>query len=351
MNNTIISHIKSKVKDNMLLLKYISSILAVTLVLTYIFLNADPYIYYNGQIYSTYYKIKIKNNKKIKGLEDKIKEKLEDINNQMSVFNPQSHISQINNLKAEDVINISQDMKYILQSAQKVYYASEKMYDPTVGPLIELWGFGVNKEQKIPTDDEVKKKLQYVGFDKIQITDNQLKKLHTQTFINLSSIAKGFAVDKISELLQSYGYQDFLIDIGGEIRVKGNKIGNSGWNIGVSYPQADNYNNILTLNIKDFSVATSGDYRKFFTDKSGKKYAHTISPINGYPVAHNLSSVTVFAKECMLADAWATAFMSLGEEKGLEIANKQQIAAIFIVKTQNRYKIVNSDKMKEIFGE
>lgn len=172
--------------------------------------------------------------------------------------------------------------------------------------------------------------------------------------LNLSAIAKGYAVDRIALLLKQEGYQNFVIDIGGEIYASGEKSdANKGWNIGIAVPKLDNApeQNAAVIRLRNMAVATSGDYRNYYY-KDNKRYSHTISPQTGYPVEHNLASATVFDTTCMRADALATAFMAMGEKKGLVFADKNKIAVIFFVRNENNeIRMIASQKARELLDE
>lgn len=338
----------------MRILKYISILAVVLIALVYVRENSSRYKIIKGNVFGTHYSVKIKTKDNINKLRDKIKVELEYINKHMSVFENDSEISNINHAEAGIWIPISPSLSYVLKNSQKVYTQSQGMFDPTVGKLVELWGFGVNKEHVIPQDNEIKEILSYTGFDKIQFNNDfsELKKEQKNTYINLSAIAKGYGVDKVAEVLHQNGYYNFIIDIGGEVRVSGRRSKKlKGWKVGVASPQKSNPNNVLILALRDYSVATSGDYRNFFT-KDNKKFSHTISPKTGYPVENDLTSVTVFHQECMLADAYATAIMSLGGDKGLKLANQLNLAAILLIRAPNdEIKMNFSDQAKQLIGD
>ena len=159
--------------------------------------------------------------------------------------------------------------------------------------------------------------------------------MNNNVTLNLSAIAKGYGVDRLAQLLKSNGYNDFIIEIGGEVIASGNKSNKiNGWNVGVVKPNETITENAFVITLKDYAVATSGDYRNFFY-VGDKKYSHTINPKTGYPINNNLLSVTVFHESCMIADGIATAIMSLGKEKGLDFAKNNDIAVIMFVKTED----------------
>lgn len=317
----------------MRLLKYFS-IIAIVIGIGFCIRQGQPrYQIFSGHIFGTVYHIKLRSSKEDKTLHDRIKEELALINGQMSVFEEDSEISKINRAPRGRDIELSDNMGYLLKHAQKIYNQSEGAFDPTIGPLIDFWGFGPGKVQKAPKPAEIRKRLQYVGFNKLKF-DSGFKKIHKtdrRTQLNLSAIAKGYGVDKVAELLEKYGYHDYVVEIGGEIRVSGSR-DNAGtpWTVGISEPN-ENGANAIAVDLSAGAVATSGDYHNYRTAEDGTRYSHTISPRTGLPVRDRLASVTVFSDFCIDADAYATAMMSMGYEKAAAFADKYEIAAIFFI--------------------
>ena len=318
------------------LLRYFS-IIAVIIVIGLCIRQGQPhYQTFKGNIFGTVYHIKVRTSQKDASLHDKIKAELALINAQMSVFETDSEVSQINRAPRNRKINLSENMSYLLRQAQTVYRQSEGAFDPTISPLIDAWGFGPDKQAKIPTRKQIKKILQYTGFNKLRFDKSYktIRKDDERISLNLSAIAKGYGVDKIAELLEYSGYRNYVVEIGGEIRVSGFRDDKGTmWTVGISEP-AEKGANAMVLDMTNRSVATSGDYRNYRTDENGKRYSHTISPQTGLPVYDKLASVTVFTKHCIDADAYATAMMSMGYDKALAFADKHKIAAIFFIHTE-----------------
>lgn len=194
--------------------------------------------------------------------------------------------------------------------------------------------------------------LKYTGFDKLKFADgySRVKKSNDNIYINLSAIAKGYGVDRIAKLLEDEGYTDFVVEIGGEVVARGSRSEEEkGWKIGVVKP-AETPETAFVADLRNAAVATSGDYRNYYY-KDGKKYSHTISPKSGYPVEHNLASVTVFDDNCMDADALATAAMSMGETKALKFAADNNLALVMFVREEDgSLKTLVSDKARKILG-
>lgn len=336
--------------------KYISILLVLTLGTYLLFFRDNPYQEISGRAFGTYYSIKIKTEHKNRLLIGRIKDELDKINNEMSVFEPGSEINNINEAEAKQAINLSDNMAALMRNADEIYRLTKGNFDPTVGKLVDLWGFGAGRHSDIPTDEQIKNTLKTTGFDKLSFTNNYkiLQKDNADIIINLSAIAKGYAVDRVATLLKNAGYKDYIVDIGGEIYASGTRSEDTeGWNIGIAVPKLDNSpeENAAIIRLHNLAVATSGDYRNYYY-KNNKRYSHTISPQTGYPVEHNLASATVFDNNCMRADALATAFMAMGEEKGLKFANKHKIAVIFFTRNEyNETNMISSNEAKKLLNK
>jgi len=320
----------------MKLIKYFSILLMLAAIVVYLVQDTTYYQVLRGETMGTTYNIKIRTDKEDNMLHGRIKKELESINAQMSVFDKNSEINAINNADADKWIELSPEMSVLLNDSYKVYKKSDGAFDPTIGKLVDLWGFGANQTKRIPTEEEIENVLKYSGFDKIKFSADytKLKKDNPNTYMNLSAVAKGYGVDRIADFLKSEGYKNFLVEIGGEIYAAGtrNKNGEK-WNIGVMNPQSNN-ENAAVVKIKDGAVATSGDYFNYFYSDD-IRYSHTISLKTGKPVRSNLTAVTVFMDSCMFADAYATAFMVMGDKKGPQFADKNDIKAIFFIRNED----------------
>ena len=337
----------------MRILRYFSIFFVIAYAAWYFYAGDKPYQNINGQTMGTYYNIKIRTRKEDNMLPQRINQRLEELNREMSVFDSESEISRINSAKAGEWIELSPEMSKVMKDSAKVWRLSNGAFDPTVGRLVDLWGFGASAPQKAPTEAEIKEVLKYTGFDKLKFADGytRVKKSNDNIYINLSAIAKGYGVDHIAKLLEDEGYTDFIVEIGGEVVARGNRSEEEkGWKIGIVKP-VETPENAFVASLKNAAVATSGDYRNYYY-KDGKKYSHTISPQNGHPVEHNLASVTVFDDNCMNADALATAAMSMGETKALKFAADNNLALVMFVRQEDgSLKTLVSDKAKKILGE
>ncbi|MBW1774726.1 MAG: FAD:protein FMN transferase [Deltaproteobacteria bacterium] len=264
---------------------------------------------------------------------------LERVNDQMSAYRKSSEISRFNRTTGEDWFSVSPETAQVVEAALKVSEESDGAFDVTVGPLIRLWRFGPNKEEKkVPQEDEIRKAMASTGYYKIKVrkAPPALRKLQGDIRINLSAIAKGFGVDQVAGLLQRAGVPDYLVEIGGEVRTQGSKADGRAWTIGIETPTDYKRGIQETIHLGDRAMATSGDYRSFFK-KDGKRYSHTIDPKTGRPVGHQLASVSVIAGNCMQADAWATALMVLGPEKGYALAVKKGFAVLFLIRKDDGF--------------
>jgi thiamine biosynthesis lipoprotein len=257
-----------------------------------------------GTTYTVKYATDIKSNDDIKENRDRIEEILRDINMQMSTYIIDSEISKFNTIKNTEWMTISEDFAFVVESSFDYYEISNGLYDITVMPLVNLWGFGPDKFSDVPTATDIDSILVFVSQDLIEIEKNKIRKKDARVQIDLSSIAKGYAVDKI---IESLNYDNIFVEIGGEVRGKSNgKI----WRVGINTPSIDNISNEIeyVASIKNASIATSGNYRNFYIDKDNRFYHHEINPLTGYPIMSQLASISVFAEtSCMEADGLATA--------------------------------------------
>ncbi len=308
------------------------------------------YTFNKGQVFGTYYSITYLHPKG-EDLQDKIEKKFKEFDHSLSTFNPQSIISKINqNDLTVETDTFFEDM-YVV--AKQVSIATEGAFDITVAPLVSAWGFGFGKKDNsaFPDVDTI---LPYIGFQKIELKNHRIIKQNNRMMLDASAIAKGQSCDVIAELLDENGCENYMVEIGGEVFCKGVNPKGEKWHIGVDKPHddpADEQKELQTiLEISGVGMATSGNYRQFYV-KDGKKYAHTIDPISGYPVSHNLLSATVIAPTCMLADAYATAFMVLGVEKSLELCNSFAEIDCYLIFTDNKGELqtVYTDGFEQYF--
>ena len=275
-------------------------------------------------------------------LKEKIDSYLLDINMIFSTYIDSSEISIINK-SLDDKILISNEFNDVI--LESLYWAniSNGLYDPTVYPLVDLWGFAGNKKNNPPNDEIIQNILKNISYRKISLDNNILFK-QKNTHIDLSSLAKGYAVDSIALMLINQGFNDFMIDIGGELLSSGNN-DNKDWIIGIAHPNESGL--FLKTIINDFSIATSGTYNNY-TIYNGQEYSHIINPITGYPINNSVVSATVLSESCMVSDAIATMLMVLPYQKGIDIINNiENIECMILINEENKIISIKSDNFKE----
>jgi len=284
---------------------------------------------FTGETQGTYYAITYFENEGI-NYKKEIDSLLAVFDNSVSMWLPGSIISKINSANSD--VEPDEIFKFLFRKSKDVYEKSAGAFDPTVGPLVNAWGFGFTDRLKVD-QHIVDSLLQLIGFDKIKLENNRIIKFDPRVQFDFNAIAQGYAVDLIGKFLIGKGIINYLIDIGGEVLAAGNKPGNEFWQVGIEKPKDNaSYGEGLTaiVNLKNKALSTSGSYRKFF-EESGNRYSHTIDPKTGYPVNHSLLSVSVLASDCCTADAWATVFMVMGRERSLEFLKQQEkLEAYFI---------------------
>lgn len=296
---------------------------------------SDHAIHLNGKTMGTSYHITIAKPEQINQhtLQTQIDKILQTVNQQMSTYIEDSQISQFNRLPANEWMTIDADFISVLETSMALSKQSNGKFDITIGPLIELWGFGKNWHADIPSDAAIATAKAKTGWQQLQIdaVNNRIKKNIPLT-INVSAVAKGFGVDKLAEYLEEQGVANYLVEIGGEVRVKGLNPKQQHWKLGIEKPALEAAQHVQqVITVKDQAVATSGDYRNYF-EQDGKRYSHTIDPQTGRPVKHRIASVTVITDTAAAADGYATTLNVIGSiEDALALAEKQQLAAYFIV--------------------
>jgi len=253
------------------------------------------------------------------------------VNQSTSTYIPLSDISRIN--KGEKGIKVDEYFKEVFSKSERIFKETEGYFDPTVGNLVNAWGFGPSGSLNNIDSTKVKELMKFVGFDKVKIEDNEIKKQFAETHFDFNSIGKGYGVDVIGRFLESRKVKNYLIEIGGEIRVRGSKPDKKQWTVQLENPNTDGSRSAFTfLELKNKSMASSGNYRKFRIAKNGEKYVHTINPKTGYATESNLLSASVIAElDCADVDAYATAFMAMGLERTKEfIQTKPELKVILI---------------------
>jgi FAD:protein FMN transferase len=259
---------------------------------------------------------------------------LEDINQKMSSYLPESELSRFNRAPDGEPFPISPETLEVLRISSEVSAATDGAFDVTVGPLVDAWGFGPDgRPENPPTEDEIAELKKRVGFRLLHIDPDTLSvtKMHAEVSCKLGAVAKGYAVDRVALALEALGYTDYMIEVGGEVRTGGERPLGGPWLIGVQQPDAVLQSAYNALPLSNLSMATSGDYRNYY-EQDGTRYSHTIDPRTGRPTAHSLASVSVIHRDCVVADAYATALMVLGPDEGHALAEREGLAAYFLVR-------------------
>lgn len=271
-------------------------------------------------------------------LKQRITAKLSDLDHTFSTYRDDSELMKINYSLDTDWISISNTLETVLNESKFVYGITQGYWDPTIGPLMKLWHlYHFSKEDiPLPSQHEIEYALESVGFDQVKLKENAILKTNPSVFIDLSSIAKGYGVDRIAFLLDFFRASSYLVEIGGEIRTKGVKADGSMYKIGINTPSvdADPSDVFKRVTVKDCAVATSGNYRRYNLN-DGKVLSHIINPKTGYPIENNIVSVTVIAPTCSLADALATAIMVMETKHALELLDELDNVEGFIIESEN----------------
>jgi len=266
-------------------------------------------------------------------LQGLLEDRLARINQLMSTFDPNSEISRFNRLADTSWFPISVETYLVIRLALQISELTAGSFDVSVGPLVNLWGFGTTgRPQHRPTPEQLATALGSVGYRLIDLMahPSAVKKQVPSLQIDLSAIAKGYAVDMLGELLRQQGYENYLVEIGGELQASGHRPGNLPWRIALEKPLEGKREIETILNITGTALATSGNYRNFYVE-NGERYAHTIDPVSGLPVRHQLASVTVLDPSCARADALATAMMVMGEDKARIFSEKHDVPVYLII--------------------
>jgi thiamine biosynthesis lipoprotein len=264
------------------------------------------------------------------------------LNQEMSTYIVDSELSRFNTSISLTPVAISVGLQRVIKEAIRLGQLSEGNLDITVGPLVNLWGFGPEyRPNTIPTAEALLLARQQIGLSKLVLNGNKLSKKTPSLYVDLSTIAKGYGVDIVAEYLEEKGINNYLIEIGGEMRLKGFKHTGELWHVAIEKPIQDasgEHRSVYQVIIpKNNAVATSGDYRNYYQAKDGQRFSHIIDPATGKPINHKLVSVTVIHPSSMTADGLSTAMMVMGEVKAIDFAEKNGIAAYIIAKTENGF--------------
>ena len=272
-----------------------------------------------------------------------------EVNSQMSNWDAGSEISRFNAHASTDEVPVSADLSYVMAAAQQVHDDSLGRFDTTIGPLIEAWGFGADGTRPhAPSDVVLAKAAAHSGHDNtLRIAPNGLQKRQAQTQVYLAAIGKGYGADRVGKGLEDLGVTDYMIEIGGDIYAAGRNPAGTPWQIGVETPEAWTQGVMGVVALSNMGLASSGDYRNYF-EEDGKRFSHVIDPTTQAPITHKTASATVMAENAMLADAWATAMLTLGSEAGMAVAEAHDIAVLFVDRIDGQFKTMTSRHFAEL---
>ena len=307
-----------------------------------------------GQTMGTTYNVKYvlaEGEKEVEGLQEEIDAKLVNINKLMSTYDTTSELSRFNQYRYSDNFEVSKETLTVVNEALRLARLSDGVLDVTVGPLVNLWGFGPNKRpEKVPTQADIDAVRDYVGYEKLSTTPTGLMTANPMLYVDLSTIAKGYGVDEVAAILDAHHLQHYLVEIGGEMRVKGERGDGSEWLIAIEKPVTTERAVQKVVSIGTNAIATSGDYRNYY-EEDGKRYSHLIDPNTGSPITHDLVSVTVVNPSSMIADGLATAFNVMGWQRAIDLAEQEQLAVFLIRRTADgfeEYATPEFDKLVEV---
>ncbi len=304
-----------------------------------------------GTTYHVKYITKRQNEAKQHNIAKLIYAALSDVDNKMSTYKPTSELMRLNNWPVNKPFKMSTNLAKVIKASLYISSLSDGFYDPTVGPLVNLWGFGPqspnqqtpdfvaikkgDKQPSIPEKQKIKQAMQEVGYQFIDLNMRTLTVIKKRKlYIDLSSIAKGFSVDQVASVLDHLNIHRYMVEVGGEIRVKGKRLDRKHWRVAIRSPQSNVDTPYKVIALKDRAMATSGDYLNYY-NADHTRYSHEINPKTGFPEKNNIASVTVICSSTMSADAFSTMFMVLPREKGRDIAEENDIAVYIIYRDKN----------------
>lgn len=296
----------------------------------------DPTVRISGSTMGTSYDLKlvpVPGQTVPADLKNRVEALLAGINKVMSTYDPNSELSRFNHNSSTDWITVSPELQQIVAESLQISELSGGAFDITVGPLVNLWGFGPEpRRDQAPSEAAIAQARERVGYWRLQVRDEPpaLKKDRPDLYVDLSAIAKGYGVDRLAALVHSVGFSDYLVSIGGEVQAKGRNGKGQPWTVAIEQPAPGQRAVERLVRLGDHSISTSGDYRNFF-EQDGRRYSHIINPQTGRPVPQTLVSVTMISDFSSQADATATALMAAGPELGFRLATEHHLAVFFIL--------------------
>lgn len=334
--------------------------------------DSDPVIIkYAGPIMGTQYHVSVVTHQgqsldkaAREALAQGIKNALVDVDLKMSTYKQQSELSRFNQAAVGEWFSVSPETATVVREALQIAGQSQGAFDPTIGPLVNLWGFGPDlRPDQVPSEAELALAFEQVGYQSVSVRQGltargdgdtgtlaqpmALKK-DKAVYLDLSAIAKGFGVDQVARYLNQQGFRSYLVEVGGELRLKGHKPDGSAWRIAIEKPSSGGQVVQQVLALTDIAVATSGGYRNYF-EADGQRFSHTIDPATGMPITHKLASVTVLHHSSATADALATTLMVMGPEQGLAFARTEGLAVYMLVKAEgDGFEVVQTEPFKQL---
>jgi thiamine biosynthesis lipoprotein len=320
-----------------------------------------PITMWQGNTMGSVYTVKIVGTNlpppELDALKAEVDQRLKEINRQMSHYQPDSELSRFNRAPAGTPFKVAPEFARVVRLSLELHRRSQGAFDPTLAPVINLWGFGEKTDQRaVPSEPQLQAALKTVGAQHLSVTDgDQLVKAIPDLSLNLSAIAKGFGVDEMARVLRGHGWTNVYVAIAGEVLALGHSPRGTRWQVGISAP-VDNWREndpmAAVASLSDQAISTSGDYQKFFTDTQGRRLCHILDPRSGWPVQHQVGGVTVVAADSMTADALATTLFVLGPDAGLKfIESWTNAAALFIVReAEGRFRPIPSARFAPMTG-
>ncbi|MFM2482241.1 FAD:protein FMN transferase [Celerinatantimonas sp. YJH-8] len=305
-----------------------------------------------GGTMGTFYQIKVvapkdklPDGQTLQALVDK---ELEQVNDEMSTYRPQSELSLFNSQQTTQVVPISDHLRTVVTEALRISGLTGGAFDITVGPLVNLWGFGpTGRPDKVPSPEKLSAAEKEIGYHHLHLSTEGWQKDIPGLYVDLSGIAKGYGVDRVADLLKAQGFHNFLVNVGGELRQQGHNDQNEPWRVAVEKPRYNGSQAVERIVTPgDRAIATSGDYRNYF-EENGIRYSHEIDPKTGHPIQNRVVSASVIADNCMTADGFATAFMVMGRKASIDFATAHKMAVMIIEKTDEGYAEFYTPEFKQ----
>lgn len=303
-----------------------------------------PTVEFTGETMGTYYRVKIYPEQPAgiptaPTMEDAVRRELQNVDETMSTYRADSELSRFNRDPSLEPFRFSEDTFKVIQLSQRISEQTGGAFDITVGPLVNAWGFGPEGDVDPPTDERLADLRERVGYELIALDPVELTvtKKHPEVYVDLSAVAKGFAVDQVAEALDELGVENYMVEVGGEVRTLGTNAEGVPWQIGIETPD-DSVGGVHALvPLSGLAMATSGDYRNY-TEQDGEILSHTIDPRTGRPVPHSVASVTVVHHTCAYADALATGMMVLGPDEGIPLAEEIGLPVLFLLHSEDGFE-------------